>query len=123
MVFAHIALVGEIQKGAELGENLDKQGPPARHGPPQRSALLPQCLDALGVRGSVDKVGNGLSLGQVDPAVLQRPPCELAGTGGATARQPGERMDQGLHDGPTAMDMEFRTVLTRCAGRTRKPQN
>ena len=71
----------------------------------------------------MNEIVEPLGLRQVELAVLQSAAGELAGIGGPQARDRRQRLQQRRHDGPPAMDMEFREVLAGRAFRTGTPQN
>ena len=82
----------------------------------ERLARLRLCL-------GVDQIGEAFDLGQIELAVLEGAPGELAGLGEA---RPGKR-EHGLDDlanhGAASMHVELGHVLSGEAGGTRKPQH
>ena len=64
-----------------------------------------------------------LDRGQVEPAVLEGTPGELACLRHAKSRQPTEHREHAGHDGATAMHLQLRHVLAGLAVRCRKPQH
>ena len=91
--------------------------------PPQASlGQRKRCL-ALCFRLGLDQVSETLSLGQVYPSVLERPPGELTGLGQTEPWKFGQGCEHGIDDRTAAMALKFDDILSGGTRRSIEPKH
>ena len=84
---------------------------------------MPQRLAPLRFGLGVDQIDDRFGLGEIEFAVLDRAPRELAGLGRAAVWDRLDGAQQTLDDGTAAMDVKFGHVLAAEAARAGEPQH
>ena len=118
-----VALVGKIQRGFELRDDLEQLFLDRGNRRRQRPLELIECRASLQRRDGVDQIRDCLCLDEVELLIEKRAQRELA-----RLRQPRARRNRGAkhgcqHDG-TAVRRNFNHVLTRVrSGRHKIRQN
>ena len=118
----HIVLVREVELGLEERPRLDQPLPPSLVEAAQRAVGLAHGLPPLRLGLRLNQVGDSFDLGQIEPAVEESPPGELAGLRRPEALQPLQfPEDRGNHRAAT-VDMELGDVLAGETSWRRKEQ-
>ena len=120
---ADISLVGKIDRRLAQRLRLDQLRAPALVQPRQRPASLPPRLPRLRLGLRVHQVGYRLGLGQVDLAVLEGAPRELARL---CQPRPGDRAERPQHrqrHSAPAVHVELGHVLAGLAVRPCEPEH
>ena len=118
----YVGLIGKIDPGLDHGERRDQVAPPRFGALGKGAGHLAERLATLCLRVRPDEVGEALDRREVDPAVLERPPRELAGF---SRPQPFERPEDRQHRGnhrTAAVQMQLGHVLAGLAVGAREPQ-
>ena len=90
---------------------------------PQRAFRLRQRLTPLRLGLGIDQIGEALDLGEIELAVLERAPRELAGLGEPHAGEGEQRIEHGADHGAAAMQLKLGHVLAGEARRRREPEH
>ncbi len=117
-----IALVGEVEFGLDQRLGAEQAPPPrlvAGAGHPLR---LKQGLLALAARLGIDEIGEALDLTEIELAVLERAPGELARLGKPRAGKREHRLDQLANHGAAPVHVKLGHVLAGEACRALEPQ-
>ena len=100
-------LVGKVDGGFEMGKGAEAKRAPILVEAMQRTIHLLQRLAALLIGLGGDEVGDGLGLGEVELAVLERAARELAGLGQAAEAKLGDRVERAGDHGAAAMQVQL----------------
>ena len=119
----HILLGREVDLGFEPGQRAEQRLAPATIQPTQRTIELVQRLARLRPGLGVDQIGQALHRGQIEAAVQECTPRELARFGRAQTRHGRQGIEQRRDHCPTAMNLQLEHVLAGEAGTRRKPQD
>ena len=121
-IVRHVGLVGKIDARVDQGERLNQPLPPRLGTVAEKSLELTQRLAALPFGFRHHQIGEALDGGEIELAVLEAAPGELAGLGrtqALDARQRGEHC--GDHRAAT-VQLQFGDILAGLAVRAGKPQ-
>ncbi len=80
------AFLGKIDRRLDMGSRAQQNLPPCLVEPTELAVELAQRLAALRRRLGADEIGHRLGFGEIELAVLEGPPRELARLGQAEAR-------------------------------------
>ena len=121
-ILRHVAFVGEVDGGFDLRQRLDRARAPGFGAVAEQAAHLLERLPALRLGLGVDQVGQRLDLGEVELAVLEGAPGELARLRQPQPRDPAERRQHRRDHGAAAMQLKLGHVLAGLAARAGKPE-
>lgn len=108
----HIALVRKIDAGFDQGRGFDDALAPVARAIAEQALQLAERLAALAIGVGVNEIVEAFGFGEVELAVLERPPRELAGLGRARIRNLRNSGEERRQYRAATMDMEFGDVLT-----------
>jgi hypothetical protein len=91
--------------------------------PPESTIGLPKGLPALRLGFRLHKVGKSLDLSQVQSPICKRAPGKFSRIRRTETGEGGKRLCHRRHYRPPAVDVEFRDVLAREAGRRGEKKN
>ena len=115
-------LIRKIDLGLDQGHRLEQVAAETGVGLAQGPVQLTERLGGLGRGLGVNQIGDSLGLGQIHPAVLERPAGEFTRIGRAKTKGD-QGLARGLDHGATAVEVKFGAVLASIAVRGRKTQN
>ena len=119
----HVTFVGEIDAGFDQRRGLDDLIAPVARAVAEQTVQLTQRLAALPVGVGMNQIVEAFGFGEIELAILERAPGELARLRGAHIGERRERREQRRQHRAPAMNMKFRDILAGRAGRARKPQH
>ena len=97
--------------------------PPAVVETPELALELAERLARLGARLGIDEIGQTLRRGEVQTAIQERPPGELARLRRPQPRQIGQRREERSADRAATVDLELQHVLAGEARGRREPEH
>jgi hypothetical protein len=119
----HVFLGPEVDLRFEPGKRAEQRGAPTPIEPAQRSVELAQRLARLRAGLGIDQVGEAFHGGEIEAAVQERPPRELARLRGPQAWHGRQGIEKRRDHRPTAVQLQLEDVLAGEAGGRRKPQD
>jgi hypothetical protein len=115
-------LVGKIDGGFGPGCRADQSGAPGLVKLIEHAFILAESLPPLSLGFGVNQIGQRFGAGEIQLAILDRPPGEFARLGWPQPGNGRKGAQQCLDDCPSPVDMEFGAVLAGEAGRPPEPQ-